>query len=93
MKYGVNQKQSRAGDEILNGDLRLGVPIVEICGTERVLIENHRGVAGYSCTEIKVKVTGGNILVSGENLCLRRMNKGSLIVCGRICAVTLPGRC
>jgi sporulation protein YqfC len=92
MKYGAKQRQGLVGAQILNGDLRPGVPIIEICGTERVLIENHGGVAGYSCTEINVKTAVGNILISGENLCLTRMNKASLIVRGKICAVTLPGR-
>ena len=89
MKHGAKQKQRYSDDHILDGDLRPTVPIVEICGAERVLVENHQGVAGYSCKEIKVNVAGGKILICGDDLHLSRMNRGALVIRGRICAVNL----
>ena len=33
-----------------------GLSLVEICGSKRVLIENHRGIVSYGCNEIRVNV-------------------------------------
>ena len=69
-----------------------GVPLVEVCGQRRVLIENHQGIAAYGCGEIQIKVRNGRIVVCGENLKLVKMSKEKLVITGRICAVNLQGR-
>lgn len=85
-------------DKILNrlaGKLDLssqplpGVPIIEIGGDRRVLIENHRGVTEYGKERICIQVKYGKVIVSGVNLELGFMSKQQLIVCGRIDSVTL----
>lgn len=67
-------------------------PIVEIAGGERVLIENHRGVMGYSTDRILVKVTYGCVSVCGCGLQLLRMTREQLVIQGRIDAVSLIRR-
>lgn len=69
-----------------------GSPLVEICGQNRLLIENHRGIAGYGHSEIMVNVCYGRIIVCGENLKLRNMSKEKLVITGSICAVRLQRR-
>lgn len=64
-----------------------GMLLVEICDQRRVLIENHRGVVGYSCHEIVIKVPFGFLHICGENLCLNKMCSAQLIITGRIDAV------
>ena len=66
-----------------------GVPVVEIAGTNRVLIEHHGGVTEYGCHQIRVKVKYGTVCICGDGLKLTRMSRQQLIVSGRICAVTL----
>lgn len=61
-----------------------GLPLVEIAGDRRVLIENHDGVCEYGDHQISVKVGFGTICISGCDLILSRMTKGQLIVSGRI---------
>ena len=68
------------------------LPIVEIAGDRRVLIENHFGVKEYSREKIGVKVKYGLVCVCGCNLELIRMTKEQLIISGRIDAVTLIRR-
>lgn len=71
-----------------------GLPLVELAGERRVLIENHRGVMQYTDHEIRVKVSYGHICVSGSGLTLARMTKEQLVITGRINAVSLNrGRC
>lgn len=67
------------------------LPLVEIAGNRRVLIENHRGVCAYGCDEIIVRGSAGYIRVVGEKLVMTRMTAEQLVICGRIQGVTLEG--
>lgn len=65
------------------------LPLVEIAGNSRVLVENHRGVSEYGCNVIRVKVKFGSICVEGSGLELAQMTKGQLVICGCIEKVLL----
>ena len=69
-----------------------GVPLVEVSGESRVLIENHKGVTQYGSDKICVKVAYGQVAVQGCCLELARMTKEQLVICGRIDCVTLQRR-
>lgn len=69
-----------------------GQPIVEMAGTERVLIENHLGVTGYSRERILVKMKYGCVCVCGCGLELLRMTREQLVIRGKIDGVTLQRR-
>lgn len=69
-----------------------GLPIVELAGNRRVLIENHRGVREYSRERIGVKVKTGLVVVCGQGLELSRMTRQQLVIQGIIEAVRLEGR-
>ena len=66
-----------------------GQPLVEIAGHGRVLIENHRGVCCYGCEEIRIRVSYGQIAVTGSGLELARMSREVVVITGRIENVTL----
>ncbi len=70
----------------------LGVPIVEIAGERRVLVENHFGVKAYSRESILIKVSFGCVRVCGCNLEILRMTKEQLIIQGKIDSITLLRR-
>jgi sporulation protein YqfC len=70
-----------------------GQPIIEILGENRVLIENHRGVKGYSRQCIVIRVRFGDVHVSGDCLQLICMSKERLIIQGMIYQVSLKRRC
>lgn len=72
-------------------NLLTALPIVELAGQNRLLIENHQGVMSYSPREIKIKVSYGCVIVTGENLQLMEMSKIKLAICGRICALQFFG--
>jgi sporulation protein YqfC len=61
-----------------------GLPLVEIIGHGRILIENHKGVTEYGKELIRVKVKNGSVCVCGKDLELARMHKGVLIISGNI---------
>lgn len=66
-----------------------GMPLVELAGYRRVLVENHRNVIQYTDTQIRIKVTYGEIFVQGSGLSLARMSKAQLVVTGCIDAICL----
>ncbi len=65
------------------------LPLVELAGDRRVLIENHHGVKEYGCNEICVKVNYGNLYICGQKLNLACMSKDQLIITGMIESVRL----
>lgn len=69
-----------------------GVPVVEIAGRSRVLIENHHGIIEYGCCEIRAKVKFGCICVRGSKLELAKMSKQQLVICGCIDEIRLVER-
>lgn len=69
-----------------------GLPLIEIMGDRRVLIEHHCGVTEYGCEQISVKVKQGSVCIYGSKLELALMTKEQLIICGFIEGVKLIRR-
>ena len=65
------------------------MPLVELAGDRRVLIENHKGVTEYSREKIRVQVRYGQLCVCGGGWELAMMSKEQLVICGRIDSVSL----
>ena len=89
MRKDLNKKRQITGNTLKYSDLNPGIPLMEICGYNRVLIENHRGVAAYHSDKVSVNIKEGNIIVCGESLRLSRMNRGKLVICGKISEIHL----
>lgn len=66
-----------------------GEPRVEVTGRHEVRMENHRGILAYGREEIIV--SGGRVIVKivGEDLELKAMNAGELLITGTVAAVEL----
>ena len=75
-----------------NMDNLLRVPLVELVGCERVLIENHIGVLAYSPEMITVKVKYGSLEICGENMMLAEMRREQLVITGVICSINIHRR-
>ena len=69
-----------------------GLPLVEIAGDRRVLVENHGGVCHYGPEQICIRVRYGMISIRGRGLELSRMSKELLIISGKIDGVMLNRR-
>jgi len=66
-----------------------GVPLVELFGCSRVLVEHHRGVICYGSCEIRLRVDYGQVCILGKSLELVKINRGQLVICGDIACVQL----
>ena len=66
------------------------IPLIEICGQNRVLIENHRGILSYDSQMIGIKVKCGSVRISGEALTLAAISREKVIITGKIFNISLP---
>ncbi len=66
-----------------------GLPLVEIAGDRRVLVEHHCGVTQYGRCRISIRVKFGSVVIVGTGLELTRMTGQQLIVNGKIDCVQL----
>lgn len=66
-----------------------GIPLVELAGDERVLVEYHQGITEYSDERICVLVKYGYICVCGKGLALSSMTSQQLVITGKINSVSI----
>lgn len=61
--------------------------LIEIIGTQRILVENYLGLISYDSNQIVIRTHFENICVKGENLMLRFMHSERLVITGNIFVV------
>lgn len=66
-----------------------GLPLIEIVGDCRVLIERHWGVTEYGKERIVIKVKQGKVCVTGSCMELIKMTKSQLVIKGTIFGVSI----
>lgn len=92
MSRGERLWQRLADDADLSEEIMPGQSIVELAGENRVLIEGHLGVKGYTHEKVWIQVKFGLICVEGACLELCRMTLNELVIRGRIDGITLQRR-
>lgn len=75
-----------------NNSYLLKKSLVEIWGTERILIENHLGILQYSDEMILVRINSGTLEITGENLCIQQITKIQLVIFGQLEGIRLNRR-
>lgn len=65
------------------------LPLVELTGYDRVLVENHLGVLAYSLQEIRIKVSYGTLSVAGCELQILQLSREQLVIKGKIDTIEL----
>lgn len=74
----------------LPAEVTAGLVHVEIVGSSRVSVENHRGVGAFGPEYMELLTVDGAIAVRGQELSLLLMNNRELVVTGRIRSIELP---
>ena len=80
-------RQTNLSDEVFPGQ-----SLVEIIGDQRVLVENHRGIAEYGQEKICVKVKMGIVEIRGNDLQVQCISRECLVITGSIHDVALNRR-
>lgn len=89
MKRSENWMLRLADGMELSSEPLPGVPLIEVYGYRRVLIENHMGVCRYGNSEICVKVSYGQVSVQGNELELVKMTRDQVVIAGSVECVRL----
>lgn len=66
-----------------------GIPLLELFGYDRLLIENHKGIIYYASDKISIKVKFGVISVLGHGLELACMTGNKIVILGEIISINL----
>ena len=93
MSRGGDWLQHLADRTELESEALPGLPILEIAGDRRVLIERHSGVVEYGPERIRVRVAYGTVCITGCSLELVRMTDRQLVIGGRIDSVCRQRGC
>jgi len=62
----------------------LDLPIINAIGDEELVISNHKGIAGYTREQTRVKTSIGEVAVWGTGLILKEISKENIVVVGKI---------
>ena len=68
----------------MDADLQPHIPITEVVGTNRVLIENYISVTDYDTNRIYVEMEYGFIEISGIGLSIARLTKEQVLIEGEV---------
>jgi len=68
----------------LHSESILGVPVVELCGNDRVLVENVNKVVSFTDQEVLLSVSLGGIRVLGDGLKLDYLGADRVLILGKI---------
>lgn len=66
-----------------------GIPIIEIYGNERVLIEGQCRVVQYGCSVIKLRNACGFVCVCGCGLSVAELSQSKMIITGNIQSISM----
>jgi sporulation protein YqfC len=65
-------------------DVVLEVPRITMIGHLQMYIENHRGVLQFSEKELRLLLTNGQLIITGEQLVIRAILPEEVLLEGRI---------
>ena len=68
-----------------------GVPIVELYGDRRVLIEGHCGISHYGSETVRVKTPCSTLCICGRGLQMSVLSKDQLIITGTVQSISVFG--
>lgn len=76
----------------LDADLQPKLPVLELAGDRRILIENHRSVVHYTGEQIMICMEYGQVCVTGCGLKLEKLGREQLVITGRVDNISLCRR-
>lgn len=93
-KSRVAQKTRQLQEQVVDllempQDVLLDLPKLTMTGRQKLLLENHRGIIEYGLTRVRVKTTAGQFIILGEELLLKNLKPGEMLVEGKISSVTI----
>ena len=76
----------------LDSELQPGLPVLELAGDRRVLIEHHKSVVHYTTQQVLIRVDFGQLCIKGCGMKLEKLGKEQLVISGKIDCIMLCRR-
>lgn len=68
-------------------DVIMNIPRLTVSGDREIYIENHKGVAEYTDSLIRISTAMGNVKIYGKNLVITAIRREDVLVSGRFIKV------
>ena len=68
----------------LPSEIVLNIPLINILGDSKILIENFKNIAHYSSEVIKIDTSCGILKITGQKLFLKEFNKNKILIKGKL---------
>jgi len=66
-----------------------GVPVVELAGFHTASVDGHRGILHYSEARIDIMTRIGTVVMEGDSLQLKQMDREKIVVEGNLSLIRL----
>ena len=86
----VNIKRKLIAALELPKDIILNFPNIYILGNEEITITNHKGIAGYTDSQIRIKTAIGMYKINGRKLIIKKISKENISIEGKIESLESP---
>lgn len=68
-------------------DVAMDLPRISVCGDKEIYVENHKGLAEYTDTDIRIRMKDGVMHVSGSGLRIIGMEYDAMVINGTFTGV------
>ncbi|MCX7781088.1 MAG: sporulation protein YqfC [Negativicutes bacterium] len=68
-------------------DIVLDLPRITMLGNKQVLVENHKGIIEYHESLVRIKLSQGELIITGADLMLGNLQVEQIMVEGVIAAI------
>ena len=79
--------QSIAGLFEIPQDIILDLPRITLLGNRQVLIENHKGIIEYNDALVRIKLSKGELIISGSEFTLGNLQEEQILVEGLVAGI------
>lgn len=80
--------QALAGLLEIPPDIVLDLPRITLLGNRQLLVENHKGIIEYTPDLVRIKLTQGELTVTGAGLGLTSLQTEQILVEGTVAGLT-----
>lgn len=70
-------------------DIALDLPKITLIGNYQAFIENHKGILEYNTDLIRIKISTGQLIITGKDLFVRNILQQEISVEGKISGVEI----
>lgn len=84
MRHKSGKLQALAGIFEIPQDIILDLPRITLLGNKQLLVENHKGIIEYDSSLIRIKMSQGELIITGKNFTLGNLQLEQILIEGTI---------